>query len=140
MEFVDLCGETTITTIQPSSCSEQNFEMIGQLKCILWTMEIHEIWVSDKFWKDILYCNKLQDHDSIKMLSYQYRKCHCGDKMIIRLSYLHNGNSYTGKKASLYWISPQIVLKMNTLQLLGTSIKKLVWWMHFHLCIFNNDE
>ena len=41
---------------------------------------------------------------NIKMLSYQYRKSHCGDKMILRPSYLHNGISYTGKTTSLYWI------------------------------------
>ena len=39
---------------------------------------------------------------SIKMLSYQYRKSHCGDKTIVRSSYLHNGISYTGKMPSLY--------------------------------------
>ena len=38
------------------------------------------------------------------MPSYQYRKSHCGDKTILRPSYLHNGISYTGKTASLYWI------------------------------------
>ena len=31
-------------------------------------------------------------------------KTHCGDKGILRLSYLHNGISYTGKTTSLYWI------------------------------------
>ena len=41
---------------------------------------------------------------NIKMSSYQYRKSHCGDKTIVRLSYLHNGISYTGKMSSLYWI------------------------------------
>ena len=39
-----------------------------------------------------------------KMSSYQYRKSHCGDKTVVRLSYLHNGISYTGKMSSLYWI------------------------------------
>ena len=39
-----------------------------------------------------------------KMSSYQYRKSHCGDKTVIRSSYLHNGISYTGKASSLYWI------------------------------------
>ena len=34
---------------------------------------------------------------NIKMTSYQYRKSHCGDKTILRPSYLHNGISYTGK-------------------------------------------
>ena len=41
---------------------------------------------------------------NIKMTSYQYRKSHCGDKTILRPSYLHNGISYTGKMSSLYWI------------------------------------
>ena len=44
---------------------------------------------------------------NIKMSSYQYRKSHCGDKTVVRSSYLHNGISYTGKMSSLYWISPQ---------------------------------
>ena len=41
---------------------------------------------------------------NIKMSSYQYRKSHYGDKTVVRSSYLHNGISYTGKMASLYWI------------------------------------
>ena len=45
------------------------------------------------------------DWFNIKMSSYQYNKSHCGDKTVVRSSYLHNGISYTGK-TSLYWISP----------------------------------
>ena len=41
---------------------------------------------------------------NIKMSSYQHRKSHCGDKTVVRSSYLHNGISYTGKMSSLYWI------------------------------------
>ena len=41
------------------------------------------------------------------MLSYQNRNSHCGDKTILRPSYLHNGISYTGKMTSLYWIRAQ---------------------------------
>ena len=41
---------------------------------------------------------------NIKMSSYQYKKYHCGDKTILRPSYLHNGISYTDKMISLYWI------------------------------------
>ena len=41
---------------------------------------------------------------NIKMSSYQYRKSHCGDKTILRPSYLHSGISYTGKMTSLYWV------------------------------------
>ena len=43
---------------------------------------------------------------NIKMLSYQYRKSHCGDQTVVRSSYLHNGISYTGKMSSLYWFRP----------------------------------
>ena len=41
------------------------------------------------------------------MQSYQYRKSHCGDKMILRPSYLHHGISYTSKRTSLYQIRTQ---------------------------------
>ena len=34
---------------------------------------------------------------NIKMLSYQYRKSHCGDKTILRPSHLHNGPWIPGK-------------------------------------------
>ena len=52
---------------------------------------------------------------NIKMSSYQYRKSHCGDKTILRPSYLHNGIPYTGKMTSLYWIR---ALQGSTLQVL----------------------
>ena len=45
-----------------------------------------------------------------KVSSYQYRKSHCGDETILRLSYLHNGISYTGKTTSLYWIKAQVTI------------------------------
>ena len=38
------------------------------------------------------------------MSSCHYRKSHCRDKTVVRLSYLHNGTSYTCKMTSLYWI------------------------------------
>ena len=43
---------------------------------------------------------------NIKMSSFQYRKSHCGDKTVVRSSYLHNGIFYTGKMTSLYWFGP----------------------------------
>ena len=61
---------------------------------------------------------------NIKMSSYQYRKSHCGDKTIFRLSYLHNGISYTGKMASLYWIRAQV---FTTVASGGTDLKDSVW-------------
>ena len=45
---------------------------------------------------------------NMKIPSNQYRKSHCGDKTILRSSYLHNGISYTGKMISLYWIRAQM--------------------------------
>ena len=51
---------------------------------------------------------------NMKVSSFQYRKSHCGDKTILRLSYLHNGISYTGKTTSLYWIRAlDAILKME---------------------------
>ena len=49
------------------------------------------------------------------MSSYQYRKYHCGDKTVARSSYLHNGISYTGKMAALYWDGPQGLIYNHSL-------------------------
>ena len=38
------------------------------------------------------------------MLFYQHRKSRCGDQTIVRSSYLHNGNPYTGKTVPVYQI------------------------------------
>ena len=60
-------------------------------------------------------CNKTQSAlrpgpwFKIKMSFFRYRKSHCGDKMIVRSSYLHNGISYTGKMSFLYWIGAQLM-------------------------------
>ena len=69
------------------------------------------------------------------MSSYQYRKCHCGDKTILWPSYLHNVISYTGKTTYLYWIRAQF-----TDALAGTEqtvnghyfLKAFItpWWRH----------
>ena len=37
---------------------------------------------------------------NIKMPPYQCRKSHCGDKIVLRSSYLHNGISFTSKMTS----------------------------------------
>ena len=60
---------------------------------------------------------------NIKMSFYQYRKSHCGDKMILWQSFLHNGISYTGKRASLYCIRALEVrmLAANTIAQNGSS-------------------
>ena len=45
-------------------------------------------------------CQKSGPWFNIKLSSYQYRKSYCGDKTVVRSSYLHNGISYTSKMAS----------------------------------------
>ena len=70
---------------------------------------------------------------NIKMSSYQYRKSHCGDKTILRPSYLHNGISYTGKMTSLYWIrtlAPLWVESSRGPALVGWTIG-LLWPIFF---------
>ena len=59
---------------------------------------------------------------NIKMSSYQYRKSNCGDKTILRPSYLHNGISYTGKMTSLYWIRAQGISGRNAEQHLTPGV------------------
>ena len=64
------------------------------------------------------------------MSSYQYRKPHCGDKTILRPSYLHNGISYTVKTTSLYWIrallSYWVFQAMWSLQLGGLGKNQVI--------------
>ena len=52
---------------------------------------------------------------NIKKTSCQYRKSHCGDKTILRPSYLHNGISYTGKTASLYWFRALVLVALSNM-------------------------
>ena len=58
---------------------------------------------------------------NIKMTSYQYRKSHCGDKTILRPSYLHNGISYTGKMTSLYWIGALVSSEEDLLSIFDSK-------------------
>ena len=50
----------------------------------------------------LLYASRSGPWFNIKMTSYQFRKSHCGDKTILRPSYLHNGISFTGKMTYIY--------------------------------------
>ena len=73
------------------SCQNDNFQ------CSQWWSfrQSDDIFVSVLWWTPGAWINT-------KMSSYQYRKSHCGDKTVVRSSYLHDGISYTGKMASLY--------------------------------------
>ena len=70
---------------------------------------------------------------NIKMSSYQYRKSHCGDKTIVRSSYLHKGISYTGNniRCHLYIESgPCLTLSHNLSQ----------WWLVVNWALRNKTE
>ena len=86
---------------------------------------------------------------NIKMPFYQCRKSHCGDKTILRPSYLHNGISYTDKMTSLYWIRAQIpiahysehlyllILIIHKMDLHHTNCHRWTWWLWiswYHNC------
>ena len=64
------------------------------------------------------------------MSSYQCRKSHCGDKTVARWSYLHNGNSYTGKMSYLYWIGAQIIPSVDYV----VHYQKLSWNLIVWIC------
>ena len=77
---------------------------------------------------------------NIKMSSYQYRKSHCGDKTVVRLSYLHSGISYTGKMTSLYWFDPQDSLKKSIRYFIVNSRKILkAWVLHLKADILSDS-
>ena len=54
------------------------------------------------FWTCRIHPRNARPWFNIKMLSDHYRKSHCGDKTVVRSSYLDNGVSYTGKMTSLW--------------------------------------
>ena len=89
-----------ITCINSSDYITDHFANIQQPKCLKQ--------VRLQTWWHPAHLLKLHHNSrvwfNIKMLSYQYRQSHCGDKTVVRSSYLHNGISYTGKMTFLYWI------------------------------------
>ena len=76
-----------------------NLAFVRLLEVLIFIMLRHQYWMNTLPWLLIPW-----GWFNIKMPSYQYRKSHCGDKTVVRSSYLHNGISYTGKMTSLYWI------------------------------------
>ena len=62
---------------------------------------------------------------NIKMSSYQYNESHCGDKMVVRLSYINNGLSYTGKMSSFYWIKALVSKRKDFIDLYHLNVKTL---------------
>ena len=58
---------------------------------------------------------------NIKTLSYQYRNYPYKCKMVVRPSHLYNGNSYTDKTTSLYWVDPRDLFLYVTEQSLSMT-------------------
>ena len=60
-----------------------------------------------------------------------YRKSHCGDKSILRSSYLHNGISYTFKTVSSYWKGAQVIISLCdvcwVMQIFVTCPRQVCW-------------
>ena len=80
------------------------------------------------------------------MSSYQFRKSHCGDKTVIRPSYLHNGISYTGKMSSLYWIGAMEVVSISDKMSYGKisqrleSVRPVSLWNSTVRCLKISDQ
>ena len=73
---------------------------------------------------------------SIKMSSNQYRKSHCGDKTVVRPSYLHNGTSYTGKMIYLIESVYHFHATVFYVPLVGVEASYKLWWKTF--TVFQN--
>ena len=91
---------TSITVHSPST-------MFVKRHLLVWSIHCVYCWNCNQVRKQLTPKNP-GPWFNIKMSSYQYRKSHCGDKTVVRSSYLHNGISYTGKMTSLYWFGPLV--------------------------------
>ena len=96
-------------------------------------MHKHSLQTHSRHWKYWILIDHLTSGPrfNIKMTSYQYRKSHCGDKTVVRSSYLHNGISYTGKMALLYWFSPQTNPPMTSM-IITAAWFHAIHWKVFH--------
>ena len=74
---------------------------------------------------------------NIVMPSYQHRKSHCGDKTILRPSYLNNGISNASKMASLYWIK---VLNYCWLIVTWILMNTFKWKFDQYTAIFTQEN
>ena len=75
-----------------------------------------------------------------EMSSYQHKKSQCGEKTILRPSYLRNGISYTGKTTSLYLIGTQTIhLHLHFVEIISKprqfQVVAICSWM-YHLQVF----
>ena len=106
-----LCSKKIRTVSATSPCSKSTC-ICARLVPKIWKGRWNHLthWGFRHQWKHpLIPTQTLGGWINIKMSSYQYRKSHCGDKTILRPSYLHNGISYTDKMTSLYWIRALVI-------------------------------
>ena len=98
-----MSGDALVPGTAWASASTLMTSLMAQCKKDVTPVRWSYIFLALTHWSDICYLMTIWGWFNIKMLSYQYKKSHCGDKMILWSTYLQNGISYTGK-TSLYWI------------------------------------
>ena len=91
---------------------------------------------------------------NINMSSLQYRKSHCGNKTILRPSYLQNGISYVAKRWHFYvipgsccvsrrfaYLRSKVWLQHVTIQVLKPEHSKITWlWMSWLPALPNHQQ
>ena len=82
---------------------------VDDMASLVHVMAWHWTAVCDRIWGLIQYQ---------KMSFYHDQKSHFGNKTIFQPSYLRNGESYSGRAASLYWIkAPDSISRYTAAQL-----------------------
>ena len=110
-----LCGEFTGTRWVPcTKASDAEFDVFFDLRLNKRLSKQSWCWwfetLSRSLWRHCNATNKTEQWFNIKISSHQSMKSHCGDKLVVRSSYLHNGIPYTDKTTNAYWISPEILI------------------------------
>ena len=82
-----------------------------------------------------------QNWPRVKMIPCLHKKTHSGSKMILRLSYLHNGIFYTGKTTfKLIWTNEDIFIKMLPYQYRDFHYKDKSFMIIFMMKIPNHGK
>ena len=98
-------GNTLVVMNQVNTCCAK--VILGKIFHYLPFVDIKILWAI------VILCHRRQGPGpwfNINISSYQYRNSHCGDKTVIRSSYLHNGISYTGKMTIFLLNRPHVIL------------------------------
>ena len=69
-----------------------------------------------------------------------YRKYHCGDKTVVKSSYLQSRNSYISKMTSLYWIFPKVITAHVDVVALSSGDWKDTPYFLWHMMTSSNGK